>query len=68
MEIRIQFDTANAAFQEYPHGDGDFENEVKYVMAQAENFILDKKDSDILLDSNGNKVGTVWRSTADRRG
>ena len=68
MKIRIQFDTANAAFQDYPHGDGDFDSEVKSILRQAEAFITGMRDSNTLMDTNGNKVGTVWRSTVNRRG
>ena len=68
MEIRIQFDTANAAFQEYPDGDGDFDKEVQYVLKQAADMITGPMDTDCKLrDSNGNTVGTVWWSTTDRR-
>jgi len=69
MEIRIQFDTANAAFQEYPHGDGNFDEEVKHVMKQATEFIIGHMEgSGKLKDTNGNTVGDVWCSTTNRRG
>lgn len=68
MEIRIIFETSNAAFQDYPHGDGNWENEVKYVMKQATEFLVGDMRVEKLRDSNGNTVGTVWVSTTNRRG
>jgi len=68
MEIRIIFDTENAAFQDYPHGDGNFDEAVKHVLKQAEDFLIGDRDSDTLMDTNGNTVGSTWRSTVDRRG
>jgi len=69
MEIRIQFDTDNASFQDYPHGDGNFDEEVKNVMKQATEFIVGYMDGDgKLRDTNGNTVGDVWCSTTRRHG
>lgn len=67
MEIRIQFDTDNAAFQDYPHGDGNWEEEVKAIMKQATAQLLGSMDGDCKLrDTNGNTIGTIWWSTTDR--
>ena len=60
MKIIITFETENASFVE------NFEYEVSRIMAQAKDFICDDSDTDILRDTNGNKVGTVWRSTSIR--
>ena len=68
MEIRIIFETGNAAFQEYPHGDGNFDKEIEYVMKQATEFLVGDMRNEKLRDSNGNTVGTVWASTTNRRG
>lgn len=68
MEIRIIFETSNAAFQDYPHGDGNFDEEVKHVLRQAEEFVLGGFGDDNLKDTNGNSVGRVWTSTTNRRG
>ena len=68
MKIRIQFDTANASFQDYPDGDGNWEEEVKYIMKQATDILVGSMDGDCKLrDSNGNTVGTIWWSTTNRR-
>jgi len=67
-KVIITFDTDNAAFQDYPHGDGNFDEEVKQVLKQAEGFLIGDRDSDTLMDTNGNTVGSIWRSTVDRRG
>ena len=62
MEIRIIIDTENNdAFNEY-----DFDEEIRKVLKQAEDFLTDKSLNDKLIDSNGNRVGSVWRSTAIR--
>ena len=66
MEIRIIFEAENASFVEYPRGDGDFEAEIKNVLKQAEEFIINPNKSDKLKDINGNTVGHVWMSTARR--
>ena len=67
MKIRIEFDTDNAAFQEYPHGEGNFDEEVRYVINQAYEFIIGSMSGDgKLKDTNGNTVGTVWCSTTCR--
>jgi len=63
MKIIITFDTANAAFQDF-----DFDSEVKNILKQAEDYLLHNRDSYKLIDSNGNIVGNVFRSTAIRRG
>ena len=68
MEIRIEFETSNAAFQEYPHGDGNWEEEVKRIMKQATDFLIGDMRNEKLRDSNGNTVGRVWTSTTSRRG
>lgn len=68
MEIRIIFNTENAAFQDYPHGDGNFNKEIEYVMNQATEFLVGDMRNEKLIDSNGNTVGTVWVSTTNRRG
>ena len=62
MKIRIIIDTENNdAFNEY-----DFDEEIRKVLKQAEDFLTDKSSNDKLIDSNGNRVGSVWRSTAIR--
>ena len=62
MEIRIIIDTENNdAFNEY-----DFDEEIRKVLKQAEDFLTDRSPNDKLLDSNGNRIGSVWRSTAIR--
>ena len=68
MEIRIEFETGNAAFQDYPHGDGNWEEEVKRVMEQATDFLTGDMGDEKLRDSNGNTVGRVWTDTTSRRG
>lgn len=60
MNIVIRFDTDNAAFQDYPHGDGNWEEEVKAVMKQATDFLIGDMRDEKLRDSNGNTVGRVW--------
>ena len=62
MEIRIIIDTeGNDAFNVY-----DFDEEIRKVLKQAEDFLTDRSPNDKLLDSNGNRIGSVWRSTAIR--
>ena len=61
MEIRIIISAENDAFNEY-----DFDNEIRKVLKQAEDILTDKSHNEKLLDSNGNIVGSVWRSTAIR--
>ena len=68
MKIRIEFETSNAAFQEYPYGDGNWEEEVKRVMEQATDFLTGDMGDEKLRDSNGNTVGRVWTDTTSRRG
>jgi hypothetical protein len=69
MEIRIQFDTENDSFQDYPHGFGNWEEEVKHVLKQAADILTGDMSGDAKLrDSNGNTVGTIWWSTTNRRG
>jgi hypothetical protein len=63
MQITISFEANNAAFIDYPGGDGNFDEEIKYVLKQAEDYLTNRSDSEILKDSNGNKIGTVFRST-----
>ena len=67
MNIRIEFNTDNAAFQDYPHGDGNFDEEVKHVMKQATEFLIGDMRDEKLRDTNGNSVGTIWISTTNRR-
>lgn len=66
MEIRIIFKAENASFVDYPRGDGDFDREIRHIMKQAEGFIIYPGESDKLIDSNGNVVGSVWMSTVRR--
>jgi len=50
MKISIEFDTDNAAFDDNPH-------ELEDVLEQAARKI--SQGGGTLLDSNGNKIGTV---------
>jgi len=58
MQVRITFNTNNAAFE-----DNGFSNEMKYIFKQALNKILEN-DNNIyttykLYDSNGNYIGYI---------
>lgn len=57
MQITISFEAENDSFVE------DFDNEIKHIMKQATEFLVDERNSELLFDSNGNKVGFVFRST-----
>ena len=57
MRITISFEADNAAFVD------DFDGEVKKIMKQAEDFIVQDSDNENLFDTNGNKVGFVYRSS-----
>ena len=56
MRITISFEADNAAFVD------DFDGEVKKILKQAEDFIIQDTDNENLFDTNGNKVGFVYRS------
>ena len=60
MRITVNFEAENDAFCE------DFEGEVRKVMKQATDFLVGDNNSDSLFDSNGNKIGFVYRSTIMR--
>ena len=60
MRITISFEAENDSFCE------DFEGEIKKVMKQATDFLVGDNNSELLFDTNGNKVGFVYRSTAVR--
>ena len=60
MKITISFEAENAAFVE------DFDNEIRHIMEQATEFLVDERDSELLFDTNGNKVGSVYRSSIIR--
>ena len=53
MKILIDFHADNAAFVD------DFEGEVKKIMKQATDYLIGDRDSNTLIDTNGNKVGAV---------
>lgn len=57
MKIIISFEAENDSFCE------DFDGEIRNIMQQATDYLVDRRNSDILKDVNGNKVGTVFRST-----
>lgn len=57
MEITIRFDAENDSFVE------DFDKEIKNVMKQATEFLVDERDNEFLFDTNKNKVGFVFRDT-----
>ena len=61
MEIRIIISAENDTFNEY-----DFDDEIRKILKQAEDILTDKSHNEKLLDSNGNVVGQVWRSTMIR--
>jgi hypothetical protein len=60
MKITISFEAENDFFVE------DFDKEIKNVMKQATEFLVDERNSEFLFDTNGNKVGFVFRSTIIR--
>ena len=60
MWIKVSFEAENDAFCE------DFEGEVRKVMKQATDFLVGDNNSESLFDSNGNKIGFVYRSTIIR--
>ena len=60
MRIKVSFEAENDAFCE------DFEGEVRKVMKQATDFLVEESNSEKLFDSNGNSVGFVHRSTIIR--
>ena len=60
MRITISFEAENDSFCE------DFEGEIKKVMKQATDFLVEESNSEKLFDSNGNSVGFVYRSTIIR--
>lgn len=60
MRITISFEAENDSFCE------DFEGEVRKVMKQATDFLVGDNNSESLFDSNGNKIGFVYRSTIIR--
>lgn len=60
MRIIVNFEAENDAFCE------DFEGEVRKIMKQATDFLVEESDSEKLFDSNGNSVGFVHRSTIIR--
>ena len=60
MRITINFEADNAAFVD------DFDNEVVHILKQAEKFINQNTDNENLYDTNGNKVGFVYRSSCLR--
>lgn len=60
MRITVSFEAENDAFCE------DFEGEVTKVMQQATDFLVGNNDNELLFDTNGNKVGFVYRSTIIR--
>lgn len=62
MKIIITFETETEAFDGY-----DFDNEIKKVLKQAEEYLTDMSNSEILKDSNENTIGHVFRSTPIRR-
>lgn len=57
MMITISFEAENDSFVE------DFDGEIKSILKQAEDFLTDKSNNDILHDANGNSVGHIYRST-----
>ena len=57
MKIIISFEAENDSFCE------DFDGEIGNIMQQATDYLIGLKDNEILRDVNGNKVGTVFRST-----
>ena len=57
MKIIISFEAENDSFCE------DFDGEIRNIMQQATDYLIGLKDNEILRDVNGNKVGTVFRST-----
>ena len=65
-EVRIQFETDNAAFVDYPHGGGNYDEEIRFVIKQVEEFLLGDMRDEKLRDSNGNTIGRVWISTTLR--
>ena len=60
MKITVSFEAENDAFCE------DFEGETIKVMQQATDFLIGSRNSESLFDSNGNKIGFVYRSTIIR--
>ena len=60
MQITISFEAENSSFVE------DFDNEIKRIMKQATEFLVDERNSELLFDTNGNKVGFVYRSSIIR--
>ena len=63
MKIIISFDADNDAFCDYPHGNGDFDSEIKRILKQAEDYLVGNRYSEKLIDTNGNTVGEVFRSS-----
>ena len=60
MWIKVSFEAEDDAFCE------DFEDEIRKVMKQATDFLVGDNNSESLFDSNGNKIGFVYRSTIIR--
>lgn len=60
MRITISFEAENDAFC------ADFDDEIKRIMKQATEFLVDERNSELLFDTNGNKVGFVYRSSIIR--
>ena len=60
MKITISFEAENDAFCE------NFDDEIKRIMKQATEFLVDERNSELLFDTNGNKVGFVFRSSGIR--
>lgn len=60
MRILIEFNADNAAFVD------NFEDEIQKIMKQATEYLVDKRNVETLHDSNGNKIGTVFKSTVIR--
>ena len=56
MRITVSFEAENDSFCE------DFEGETIKVMQQATDFLVGDNNSESLFDSNGNKIGFVYRS------
>lgn len=60
MRIIISFEAENDAFC------ADFDNEIKRIMKQATEFLVNERNSELLFDTNGHKVGFVYRSSIIR--
>jgi len=57
MRVVIEFDCDNASFEDYPRGE--IRSVIDKAMVKIMRQLDDPSESDVLMDSNGNRVGTA---------